>query len=183
MTAGEFAFRIGRRVGKHPVAGRLFCLTERLLPISRIARQDDLIAFHHPRPIAKPHVLITPTRPVSSLTADGIDEGQRAALIWKMVKLGQELTPRLPANEYWQFVINGGARQDIGQMHAHLMHTDSYFVEGTLLKEPKSALDVWQNVFGMIHDADRRPSNGYSLEIRWSAGQPVIAQVTQSMPT
>ena len=183
MSAGEFAFRIGRGIGKHPLAGRLFCLTERLLPLTRIARNDDLLAFHHPRPIADPHVLIVPTKPVASLTASGINDEQRAMLISKMVELGREVTTQLSASEHWQLVINGGTRQDIGQMHAHLMHADVYRREGTLLQEPKIGLDVWRQIFTVIHEADRIPDCGYSLEIRWGTDQPAIAKVTQSVPT
>lgn len=183
MSAGQLAFRVARSIGKHPLAGRLFCLTERLLPLRRVAREDGIIAFHHPRPMADPHVLIVPTRPVSSLTTEGITDEQRAALIWNMVELGREVTTQLPASEHWQLVTNGGARQDIGQMHAHLMHADAYFVEGTLLESPLAGLNVWQYISAAIHDADQVPDCGYSLEIRWGKKRPPIANVTKSAAT
>lgn len=181
MNPGEVAFKVGRRIGKHPLAGWMFCLAERLLPLKRIARGNGLVAFHHPRPIDNPHVLIVPTRPVSSLSTQRLSDEAKSTLLWGMVELARTLTPRLPASERWHLVINGGTRQDIGQLHAHLLHTSD--VPSTDLfdvSQPGSEFGVWQRLLDEIDEANRDPNNGFSLIFQWNQEGSVSAYVTQS---
>lgn len=180
MSVAAFAFRIGRRLGKHPKAGRLFCLTERLLPLNRIARRNDLVAFHHPRPIETPHVLIVPTKPVASLTGSSLSDEQLSSLIWRMAQLGRAIASRLPASHQWQLVINGGIRQDIGQLHGHLLHADASPVSGHSLADPSTAPNTWHQVHTELNAAAAVPGNGFSLVIHWQSDEPPTAKVTQS---
>lgn len=179
MRINRIAFQVGRRIGKHPLAGWLFCLCERLLPLNRLARQEGLVAFHHPRPTADPHVLIVPTRPVSSLTSDRLADKARAQLLWNMIELAQKLTPQLPESDCWQLVINGGSRQDIGQLHGHLLHASDGLTdvprEGSL---PGSGPTVWQEVFDELRKADQVPDDGFSLIFHWKSQGPITAVVT-----
>ncbi len=180
MSPGAIAFRIGRAVGKHPLAGQAFCTIERLLPLNRLARANNLVAFHHPRPIAEPHILIVPTHPVESLTTNQFDTEHMADLIWKMIELGREIAPVLPESDAWLLVINGGKRQDFGQLHAHLLHASSSESTGISIAKPTQNPGPWQRLFTQIERADRVADNGYSLEIRWSADNQATAEVTQS---
>lgn len=183
MVAEKLAFQIGRRIGRHPVAGRLFCLTERLLPLKRIARRDGIVAFHHPRPVADPHVLIVPTRPVASLTSDRLADEEMAELIWRMVELGRELTLELPESAAWQIVINGGKRQDVGQLHGHLMHAESSGLPGPALTSLTTESAVWDQILAQVKEAAEVADNGFSLILRWQSDGAVRAEVTQALHT
>lgn len=181
MALGELAFKIGRRIGKHPIAGRLFCLTERLLPVKRVAREHGLVAFHHPRPVAEPHILIVPTTPVASITTHKLDDDAMFATIWSMVELAQRVSDHLPPNQGWQLVINGGERQDIGQMHGHLLHSDADSMPDAFpLYDPADDTIGWSALLSTLRDASEISGAGCSLIIRWNWGEQPAARVTQS---
>ena len=61
MRLQEKAFDIGRAIGKHRAASRLFCLVEPVLPLNRLGRSAHCVAFPHPRPPDHPHNHIGPT--------------------------------------------------------------------------------------------------------------------------
>lgn len=183
MLQAEIAFRIGRRIGKHPFAGRLFCATERFLPLNRITRTKDLVVFHHPRPVAHPHVLIVPTRPMPTLITSAIQDQERAESIWKTIDLAREVTHQLSFSTAWQLVINGGARQDIGQVHAHLMHSRDPESGRRTLIDPAIEPEPWRELFSLIRAADQIHNQGYSLEIQWIGEDQPTAKLTQSMHT
>ena len=177
MSTGKAAFRIGRRIGKHPVASVLFCLTERLLPVKRIARTPGLVAFHHPRPVADPHILIVPTRPFPALTTDRLTTREKAGIVWQMTQLAREIMP----HGNYQFVINGGERQDIGQVHAHLLKEESGIAAGArALMDPATEPEQWEELFADLQNAAEIPGNGFSLEIHWNEGSDPGATISQT---
>src|SRR5699024_3954973 len=128
-------------------------------------------------------VLIVPTRPVASLTTDRLDENQMAALIWRMVEFGKELTLDLPESAGWQIVINGGKRQDVGQLHGHLMHAESSELPGPALTSLTTESAVWDQILAQLKDAAEVADNGFSLILRWQSNSAVRTEVTQSEPT
>lgn len=174
MSLGNTAFGIGRRIGKHPLAGRIFCLAERWLPLKRVARTHTLVAFHHPRSIANPHVLIVPTRPLPSLTAPMRSSENRAETIWQMVILAREIGLNMHAAAAWQMVINGGNRQDIGQMHGHLLLDHTSPTASDAIDSAGDLLPFLER----LRDIARVPDAGYSLVIRWKEDGDVWAIVT-----
>lgn len=181
MGFGELAFSVGRRIGKHPLSGRLFCLTERWLPVDKIAREDGLVAFHHPRPIAVPHVLIVPTRPFSSLTTDRLSEAEKSQIVWSMVQFARQVSEELPVSNEWQLVINDGTRQDIGQVHGHLLQAPQNQGEAeNSLTDPAIQPGTWSEIFTVLRVAERVPNSGYSLEVRWNSHGEAHARITQS---
>lgn len=180
MILAKLAFNMGRRIGKHPIAGALFCRVERFLPLNRITRTNNLVVFHHPRPIAVPHVLIVPTHPVASLLTPAINDVQRAQLVWQMIELGRETTMLLPPSDRWQLVINGGKRQEIGQVHAHLIHAETDRDEGIALANPQVEPDPWRELFAIVRKADQAPEPAYTLTIRWVGQLNPVAEVIDS---
>lgn len=166
MSLGNTAFSIGRRIGKHSLAGRIFCLTERWLPLERVARTRTLVAFHHPRPVANPHVLIVPTRPISSLTSPSVPGKTRAEVIWSMLTLARQVGSDLDPDADWQMVINGGTRQEIGQLHGHLLLDHAAAGEDGVADSPASLLPF----LDQLQSISLAPNAGYSLVMRWTNG-------------
>lgn len=167
------SFLIGRRIGKRPLAGRTFCLTERWLPLHRIERTSDLVAFHHPRPIANPHILIVPTLPFPGLSTKKMPVEMKARLIWNACQLAQGIVTSINADACWQLVFNGGTRQDIGQVHGHLLRwSSSKQHSGQPVTDPAIDPGFWCELFTRINAAAQNPENGYSLVFRWGPTVP-----------
>ena len=88
-----------------------------LLPAERLHETTTLVAFRHPRPAHKTHILIVPkaARPdVAALTADD------AAFMVDLCATVGILAAQLDLKAY-RLVTNGGAYQDVPQLHFHLI--------------------------------------------------------------
>lgn len=181
MNLRSTAFGIGRRIGKHPLAGRLFCMTERILPLARVARVEGLVAFHHPRPIDDVHILIVPTTPFAALAATNPAVDQKSEIVWNMVTFARRIGATIAPDAPWHMVINGGTRQEIGQVHGHLlMSTRDADSESAELGNPSVTAKDWQELFQRISQADQVDGNGYSVVIHWSTGNSITATLQQS---
>ena len=106
------------RLGKRLV-GLVFSRMSNLLPVDRLRETDTLLAFNHPEPGYRAHILLVPKRSISSLTE--LNEGDRQFLqdLFTCVKsLVEEF--RLEEVGY-RLIVNGGEYQDIPQLHFHLV--------------------------------------------------------------
>ena len=163
MSVGTTAFRIGRRIGKHPLASYVFCLAERVLPLQRLGRSARAVAFAHPRPSWQPHILIVPTVPWAQLVSPRRPPAQKIELLEEMLALASTVSAGHDATATWLLAINGGARQDIGQVHGHLA-TEPWRPGETL--HPLDQPSAWQHIFLSLADAAQLPESGYTLIVR-----------------
>ncbi|MFN8637329.1 MAG: HIT domain-containing protein [Chloroflexota bacterium] len=94
-----------------------------LLPVRRVAQTDRAIAFHHPAPSWRPHVLVVPRRPIPSFLSL---RTEHAPLFGEIVRLAFSLaeTHALYVNGF-AVLVNGGAYQDVSQLHVHLAGLDA----------------------------------------------------------
>ncbi len=176
MTLQERAFSVGRAIGKRPVATWLFCATERLLPIQRLARSRHAVALVHPRPAYDPHLLVVPSRPFPTLATGSMPTHRKAALLWDVITLAAQVANDQEPQAGWKLVFNGGSRQDIGHVHGHLLLNDisaerSY---GWTLTDPADDLTAWDEVFRRIETLASDTRCGYSLVITWESPQMCI---------
>jgi histidine triad (HIT) family protein len=87
------------------------------IPVQRLRETDTLIAFHHPRPSYKFHVLLVPKNAVATLMdVDPKDTEFFTDLYSTAQSLVDEF--RLPA---YRLIVNGGEYQDFPQLHFHLV--------------------------------------------------------------
>ena len=88
-----------------------------LLPVNRLRETPNLIAFQHPSPRYKFHVLIMPKREVQSLaqldTAD-------TAFLTDLYSTVQSLVDEFHLQAY-RLIVNGGEYQDFPHLHFHLI--------------------------------------------------------------
>jgi histidine triad (HIT) family protein len=89
------------------------------LPVQRLRETGSLLAFYHPRPAYRVHILLVPKKAVPSL-AD-LDPGEQAFLS-DLIACVQSLVVelRLEASGY-RLIVNGGEYQDVPQLHFHLI--------------------------------------------------------------
>ncbi|MCO5228201.1 MAG: hypothetical protein M9934_07945 [Thermomicrobiales bacterium] len=159
------AFSIGRRMGKHPLTARVFCLLERMLPVERLARSEHCVAFHHPRPSWNPHILVVPTVPFPAIGTQTIQSQQQFALMWEMVQLANRVADDLNLDDSLTMTINGGTRQEIGQMHGHLttLLPASDTIVSLVLGDPDIDPEPWNALLHTWCSIAAVPGSGYSL--------------------
>lgn len=98
--------------------GWLFARHSRWLPLRRLRETDSAVAFWHPRPSYGVHVLIVPKRALASLADLPTGTPNPAAeLLAVAVAVARDLGL---AHGRYRLILNGGAYQDVKQVHLHL---------------------------------------------------------------
>jgi histidine triad (HIT) family protein len=89
------------------------------LPVSRLYETDSVVAFYHPQLAYAVHVLIVPKREIAGIGAVGAKD---LSVLGDVVAAAQHLVRALGLEERgYRLVVNGGAYQDVGQLHFHLI--------------------------------------------------------------
>jgi histidine triad (HIT) family protein len=90
-----------------------------LLPIDRLRETGTLLAFHHPRPSYPVHILLVPKRAVATLAdLTPADAGFLTDLFQTVASLVHEFGLE---EDGYRLITNGGAYQDVPQLHFHLI--------------------------------------------------------------
>ena len=114
--------RLARADAAGTLIARALTHMSSFLPIERLYETELVIAFYHPRPSYRVHILIVPKRPVKSF---GDLSEQHLPLVWHAVAVSQQLVRRLGlAESGYRFLVNGGSYQDVQQLHFHLVSGD-----------------------------------------------------------
>jgi histidine triad (HIT) family protein len=100
-----------------PLIGWIFTYMSFVIPIHRLRETSSLIAFHHPSPSYKFHVLIVPKRQVDSLV--NLDP-QDTTFLTDLYATAQSLVNEFELKAY-RLVVNGGDYQDFPHLHFHLI--------------------------------------------------------------
>jgi histidine triad (HIT) family protein len=117
------AFRLARTDALGWLVRLAFAYGSPIIPVRRITETPDLIAFHHPVPSWRPHILLIPKHPIPSLMRLRPD---RAYLFGLIVRAAFEVAAaRALSDSGFAVLVNGGAYQDVGQLHVHLAGLDA----------------------------------------------------------
>ena len=87
------------------------------IPVKRLRETETLMAFYHPKPSYKFHVLLVPKKAVASLKE--IDSTDMAFLT-DLYSTVQSLVNEFHLSAY-RLIVNGGEYQDFPQLHFHLI--------------------------------------------------------------
>jgi histidine triad (HIT) family protein len=118
---GAVLLRVARSRPAARWLGWLFARHSRWLPVRRLRETDDAIAFWHPRPAYPVHVLIVPKRALAALADLKPGEPNPAgAMLALAVAVARDLALERCG---YRLVLNGGAFQDVQQLHLHLIGT------------------------------------------------------------
>ncbi|MGI6239292.1 MAG: HIT family protein [Christensenellales bacterium] len=109
---GRLLIRIARMDGIGALVSFLLRHVSRCLPIKRLYEDARLIAFRHPAPSADPHILIVPKARMR--TARDVSDAMFADAARTACMLAAGHAPL-------EMRINGGARQEVMQVHFHLL--------------------------------------------------------------
>lgn len=89
------------------------------LPVTRLRETRSLLAFAHPSPAYPVHILIVPKRACRSLLDLSPEDGE---FLRDLVTTVQDLVRELGLEQAgYRLVTNGGAYQDVGVLHFHLI--------------------------------------------------------------
>ena len=100
-----------------PLIGWIFAHMSFAIPVKRLRETKTLLAFYHPKPANKFHVLLIPKKSVASLKE--FDSKDSAFLI-DLYSTVQSLVDEFGLNAY-RLIVNGGEYQDFPQLHFHLI--------------------------------------------------------------
>lgn len=100
-----------------PLIGWVFAHLSFVIPVTRLRETENLLAFAHPRPAYKFHVLIVPKRAVRTL----LDfDAHDTAFLTDLYAAVQSLVAEHQLTAY-RLIVNGGEYQDFPQLHFHLI--------------------------------------------------------------
>jgi histidine triad (HIT) family protein len=94
-----------------------------LLPVDRLYETDCLLAFRHPQPGYQTHILIVPKKAIAdlpSLSAQG-DIFVNQFMIDLLSCVTRLVADYSLENQGYRLIANGGAYQDIPELHFHLI--------------------------------------------------------------
>jgi histidine triad (HIT) family protein len=100
-----------------PLIGWIFAHMSFTIPVKRLRETSSLLAFHHPSPSYKFHVLIVPKRQVKTLAE--LDPSDTAFLT-DLYSTAQSLVDEFNLKAY-RLIVNGGEYQDFPHLHFHLI--------------------------------------------------------------
>lgn len=121
-VAAQLAFGFARTGVGGFVARWGFAHAVRWLPVEKLDESDLVIAFRHPEPSYPIHVLIVPKRAIVGLAA--LRPGD-APLILEVIDAAQRCAAKLHLRQRgYRLEVNGGAYQDVRQLHFHLISAD-----------------------------------------------------------
>ncbi|MCI0709977.1 MAG: HIT domain-containing protein [Chloroflexi bacterium] len=117
----SFQFDAARLIARSAVGRAFIHLLFRrlhwLLPVDYLHQTATILAFYHPKPSYKVHILIVPRDPIDNLTSLPLDD---TALLHDIFETVQILVDKLKLERY-RLICNGGAYQDIPHLHFHLV--------------------------------------------------------------
>ncbi len=93
------------------------------MPVDKVHETDLLIAFRHPRPQHKTHILIVPKRAIGSFLDLAEADTQ---LLADIMRTAQHLIQTSGLDETaCRLITNMGDYQEVKQLHFHLVSDDS----------------------------------------------------------
>jgi len=100
-----------------PLIGWIFEHMSFVVPVKRLRETETLMAFYHPKPSYKFHVLLVPKKAVGSLQEFDPDDSTFLTELYSTV---QSLIDEFQLSAY-RLIVNGGEYQDFPQLHFHLI--------------------------------------------------------------
>lgn len=110
-------FRLARSPLAKLVIGWIFRFMSWAIPVERILETNSLMAFHHPAPSYKLHILIVPKHNYANLSQVPDSDFQRDLFV-AVAQLVEKFS--LEQNGY-RLICNGGKYQDVPLLHFHLI--------------------------------------------------------------
>jgi histidine triad (HIT) family protein len=121
----DIFYRLARTKAGRFLVRLIFTRMTFALPVSRLRETETLLAFWHPKPAYKFHVLLKPKRPAATLAElDPTD----SAFLADLVSIVQSLVKEYNLEQGgYRLIANGGEYQDFPHLHFHLISDKAFF--------------------------------------------------------
>lgn len=118
-TAASLLFMLARSKIGGSIIGWSFAHMTALMPVNKLYETKLVLAFYHPKPAYNTHILIVPKRAIKSFT--DLSEAD-LPVVNDVITTAQHLVQELQlAEKGYRLLVNGGAYQDVKQIHFHLV--------------------------------------------------------------
>lgn len=118
MNIKEIIFDLSKSPIGDLIVGLAFGKFSKLLPVKKVKETDKVIAFWHPKPFWEKHIVLVPKKAIKSLTSLTSGDSKYISEIYLVAK---EIVQELGWDkDGYTILINGGSRQEVGQIHFHL---------------------------------------------------------------
>lgn len=143
-------FAIARSPASSYFSGFAFQNLSDIIPINKIIRDDKVVVFEHPSHFWKEHYLLVPKRNIRRFIDIDFDSSNISEAILQIFIVAQRLVVdnhigKMSGN--FGLLVNGGAYQDIPQVHFHLAAGKAKEGEGFVSNDysPKTGKIIIQN--------------------------------------
>ena len=89
------------------------------IPLHKLRETPTLVAFYHPQPSYPVHILILPKRAIPNLAELTAEDAPLLADVYQTAQV--LLTALGLEKEGYRLIVNGGAYQELPQLHWHLV--------------------------------------------------------------
>lgn len=103
----------------HHLAGWIFTHMSAFIPVERLYETQTLLAFRHPKPAYRVHILLVPKKGIKSPL--DVKDADRDFLIDVFKAVGTLVEAYSLSETGYRLILNGGAYQDFPQLHFHLI--------------------------------------------------------------
>lgn len=100
------------------MVGIAFGKMSKLLPVKKIKETDKVVAFWHPKPFWEKHILIVPKKAIKNIQSIRKEDQEYLFEIYNIAS--QIVKEQGWEKKGYTIVSNGGARQEVNQLHFHL---------------------------------------------------------------
>jgi len=115
----RFLWSFARSNPGQRMVGWVFQNMSAVLPVKRLYETPTLLAFYHPKPVYPVHILLVPKKAIESPLHLGETDQDFLVDVFEAVRV---LVGELAlAEKGYRLVLNGGAYQDMAQLHFHLI--------------------------------------------------------------
>lgn len=115
-------FHLARNDLTGPIVRWVFAHAAWILPVRTVATSSTIVAFHHPKPSWDTHILLVPKVGIPSLMQ--LDQATEPIVLEIMLladTIGRDIAKSGQNDHALSLIVNGGAYQDVGQLHFHLV--------------------------------------------------------------
>ena len=117
----KILFKIARLNFMGTIVSLIIRFLPYILPVKYIVVCKEYVAFYHPVPSYNEHILIVPRFRMRELINATRIQQEKLAVVFDAIVAG-EITHKI---SNLKIVVNGGARQDVMQVHFHLFELDN----------------------------------------------------------
>jgi len=93
------------------------------LPLQRLSASNRFLVVAHPRPAYQFHGLLIPKQAIPGLQTIRAGDSDQARLLLEALTAASQIA-RDNGLQNYQIIVNGGAFQDIPQLHFHLISNE-----------------------------------------------------------